>query len=145
MTDGREITSSRVFNAPRELAWRAWTEPEHLSRWWGPKGFTNTFHEFEPKPGGTWRFTMHGPDGADYHNQSVFIELAKPERIVFDHLMPMHRFRATAGFSDVTGKTKIIYTMRFESVEECDRVKVFVVQGNEQNFDRLEAELEGMK
>ena len=61
----REIVSIRVFDFPRELVFNAWTDPEHLVHWWGPKGFTNTFHEFDLRPGGIWRFVMHGPDGRD--------------------------------------------------------------------------------
>lgn len=71
-TADREITISRVFNAPRELVFRAWTEPQHLAQWWGPKNFTNTFHQFDPRPGGDWRFIMHGPNGTDYPNYSVY-------------------------------------------------------------------------
>src|SRR6185369_4961866 len=64
----REIITARVVNAPRELVWQAWTDPKHLAAWFGPHGFRNTFHEFAPKPGGHWRFVMHGPDGTDYKN-----------------------------------------------------------------------------
>ncbi len=144
MTADREIISSRVFNAPRELAWKAWTDPQHLAQWWGPKGFKNTFHEFNCKPGGAWSFTMHGPDGVDYRNESVFVEIAEPERIVFKHLMPMHVFHATASFAEQSGKTRITFKMVFESAAECDKVKTFVASANEQNFDRLEAELAKM-
>lgn len=59
----REIVSVRVVNASREIVFKAWTDPQHLRSWWGPNGFTNTFHEFDLKPEGHWRFTMHGPDG----------------------------------------------------------------------------------
>ena len=67
----REIVTTRVFNAARELVFKAWTDPDHLVHWWGPKGFTNTFQEFDLRPGGIWRFVMHGPDGVDYKNKSV--------------------------------------------------------------------------
>jgi uncharacterized protein YndB with AHSA1/START domain len=140
----REIVSTRVFDYPRELVFQAWTDPVHLARWWGPKGFTNTFHEFDLRRGGVWRFVMHGPDGVDYENKSVFVEVVKPERIVFNHLEPMHKFQVTAGFVEQAGKTKVTFRMLFESAAECDRVKVFVVEANEQNFDRLEAELAKM-
>src|SRR4051794_12623895 len=85
-TSDREIVATRVFDAPRELVFKAWTDPEHLAQWWGPTGFTNTFHEFDLRPGGVWRFVMHGPDGVDYKNENVFVEIVKPERIVFDHV-----------------------------------------------------------
>ena len=67
----REIVTTRVIDAPRERVFKAWTDPEHLAQWWGPKGFTNTFQEFDMRPGGAWRFVMPGPDGVDYKN--VFV------------------------------------------------------------------------
>ena len=90
-----EIVSTRVFAAPRGLVFEAFSNPDHLKHWWGPKGFTNTFSEFDLRPGGAWRFVMHGPDGVDYQNASDFVEVVKPERIVFQHLRPMHRFRVS--------------------------------------------------
>jgi uncharacterized protein YndB with AHSA1/START domain len=59
----REIITSRVYDAPRELVFKAWTDPKHIARWWGPNGFTTTIHEMDVRPGGAWRFIMHGPDG----------------------------------------------------------------------------------
>jgi uncharacterized protein YndB with AHSA1/START domain len=140
----REIVTTRLIDAPRRLVFKAWTDPDHLARWWGPKGFTNTFHEFDPTPGGMWRFVMHGPDGVDYKNESVFQEVVEPERIVFRHLRPMHRFQAIASFADEAGKTGLTWRMVFESVAECQKVKSFVVEANEQNLDRLEAQLATM-
>jgi uncharacterized protein YndB with AHSA1/START domain len=64
----REIVTTRAIAAPPELVFKAWCDPAHLVHWWGPKGFTNTFHEFDPRPGGAWRFVMHGPDGASDPN-----------------------------------------------------------------------------
>lgn len=139
-----EIVSTRLFDFPRELVFKAWTDPDHLACWWGPKGFTNTFHEFDLRPGGIGRFVMRGPDGTDYQNESVFVEIVKPERIVFDHLKPMHKFQVVATFADQDGKTKLTFRMLFETAAECNQVKSYVVEGNEQNFDRLEAELARM-
>ena len=138
-----EIVTTRVLAWPRERVFRAWTEPEHLARWWGPKGFTNTFQEFDPRPGGRWQFVMHGPNGADYPNQSVFVEIVKPERIVFDHLSGP-AFQVTATFAEEAGKTRLTFRMLFETAAECDKVKRIAVGANEENFDRLEAELAGM-
>jgi len=144
MTDSdREIVSTRALAWPRERVFRAWTESEHLARWWGPRGFTNTFQEFDPKPGGRWQFVMHGPNGADYPNQSVFVEIVKPERIVFDHLSAP-AFRVTATFAEEAAKTRLTFRMLFETAAECDKVKGFAVGANEENFDRLEAELARM-
>jgi uncharacterized protein YndB with AHSA1/START domain len=134
---------TRIFDAPHELVFEAWTTPEHLSQWWGPKGFTNTFQEFDMRPGGTWKFIMHGPDGVDYPNEIVFIEVVKPERIVFQ-LGPAPQFQATATFEDVDGKTKFTYRTLFETVSEFDQVKAYAVPGGEQTLDRLEAHLTEM-
>jgi uncharacterized protein YndB with AHSA1/START domain len=142
-TADREIVTTRVLNAPRELVFKAWTDPDQLVQWWGPKGFTNTFHEFDLRPGGIWRFVMHGPDGVDYQNKSVFVEVVNPERIVFDHVSGP-RFQVVATFAEQAGKTTLTFRMRFESAAECDKVKAFAVEGNEQNFDRLEARLAKM-
>src|SRR6266852_4602923 len=78
----REIVITRLLDAPRELAFQAWTEPQHVAHWWGPNGFTNTIHEMDVRPGGVWRFIMHGPDGTDYKNEIVYVEVVKPERLV---------------------------------------------------------------
>jgi uncharacterized protein YndB with AHSA1/START domain len=135
----REIASHRAVAAPRARVWTAWTDPALLARWWGPKGFRNTFHEFDPRPGGAWRFVMHAPDGADYPSRSVFLEVVRPERIVFRHLEPVHEFLATALFAERDGGTEIVFRMRFDSAAERERVESYVVDANEQNFDRLEA------
>ncbi|WP_417936406.1 SRPBCC family protein [Gemmata obscuriglobus] len=134
---GGEIVNARVFDAPRERLFRAFTDPEQLKHWWGPDGFTNTIQAFDPRPGGVWKLVMHGPDGADYHNESVFAEVAEPLRVVFDHIEPVHRFRMSMTFDDESGRTRLTWHMRFEDAAEAQRVRGFVVAANEQNFDRL--------
>lgn len=143
-SDDLEILSTRVFDFPRELIFRAWTEPDHLAKWWGPDGFTNTFHQFDPRPGGAWNFIMHGPDGTHYNNSSVFVEITRPERIIFDHISAP-QFQVVATFEDLGKKTKVTFRMIFETTKTCAAVKVYAVDCNEQNFDRLEAELAKMK
>lgn len=133
-----ELVTARILNAPRELVFKAWTMPEHLAQWWGPKGFTNTFQEFDLRPGGTWQFIMHGPNGTDYQNKSVFVEIVKPERIVIQHVSGP-RFQVTATFEDVNGKTRLTFRQLFETAAEFDKVKSFAPEANEQNLDRLEA------
>src|SRR3954470_13356885 len=81
----REIVAVRVFDAPRELVWKLWTDPHHVAQWWGPNGFTNTIHEMDVRPGGVWRFVMHGPDGTDYQNKITFVEIIEQQRIVYKH------------------------------------------------------------
>jgi uncharacterized protein YndB with AHSA1/START domain len=139
----RKIVNTRVVDAPRELVFKAWTDPDHLAQWWGPKGFTNTFQEFDFRPGGVWRFIMHGPDGVDYKNRSVFVEIVRPERIVFQHVSGP-QFQVTATFAEQSGKTKLTFQMLFDTAAECDKVKGFAVEANEQNLDRLEAQLAKM-
>ena len=95
----REVVFTRSVDAPRERVWMIWAELRHLHRWWGPAGFTTTTHEFTFAPGGVWRFVMHGPDGTDYPNESVFTEVVAPERIVLEHLREVHHFFLTITFA----------------------------------------------
>jgi uncharacterized protein YndB with AHSA1/START domain len=139
----RTIVSSRLIAAPREKVFRAWTEPEHLRQWWGPAGFTNTFQEFDLKPGGHWRFVMHSPNGVDFANHSVFVEMVKPERIVFDHLST-HLFRGVVEFIDEADRTRVVFRMIHDTAENCRKLRPMCIPANEQNFDRLEAELARM-
>lgn len=141
----RTITTTRLVRATRDKIYQAWTDPSILAKWWGPKGFTNTFHIFELRPKGLWDFTMHGPDGTDYNNVSEFAEIKPNERIVFDHVKPMHRFRASVTFSDHDGGTLITWHMIHPSVEECERMRAFVPQANEENLDRMEVEIHNFR
>ncbi len=132
----REIVTTRVFDAPRALVWRAWSEPEHLAAWWGPKGFRNSIHAFEFRPGGAFRLTMHGPDGTDYPNELLFVETVKPERLVIDHVS-MPKFRLTVMFEDLGGRTKISFRQLFETAETYAAIKGIAMPANEQIFDKL--------
>src|SRR6266849_4606142 len=114
----RQIVTTRVLDAPRERVFRAWADPDHLTRWWGPRGFRSTFQEFDMRQGGLWRFVMHGPDGVDYKNESVFVEVVKPERIVFQHVSGP-RFQVTATFAEEAGKTRLTFHMLFATAAEC--------------------------
>jgi uncharacterized protein YndB with AHSA1/START domain len=136
----RELSTSRLLDAPREPVFNAFADPVRLARWWGPEGFTNTFHEFTLLPGGKWRFVMHGPDGTNYPNESVFIEILRGERIVFNHVS-LPRFQMTITFEEYGGKTRVGWHQLFATPEECRRVAKFAVEANEQNLDRLEQEV----
>ena len=141
----RDIVTTRVLHAPRERVFRAWTEADHLARWWGPNGFTNTFQEFDPRPGGHWRFVMHGPDGTTYDNACVFLRIEAPASLVLEHVSPPY-FHILASFEAMPGgTTRLHWTMRFRTAEECDKLRDFVTGKNEENIDRLEAELATMK
>ena len=135
-----EILSSRLFRYPRTLMFRAWTEPELLARWWGPKGFTNTFHQFDLRPGGTWKFTMHGPEKGNYQNECVFFKIEEPTLIAWNRLsQPI--FRVVATFEAEDRNTLLTFRMQFDTKEECDKIRKFVPDKNEENFDKLEAVL----
>lgn len=138
-----EIISSRLIAASPDLVFLAYSDPDRLARWWGPGGFTNTFHEFNFRANGTWRYDMRGPDGTIYPNKSVFEEVT-PERIVLRHLEPMHPFVMTMTLAAESGHTRLTWRMTHDTPEECDKVRAFVPRCNEENFDRLEAELAGM-
>ncbi len=140
----RGFVSTRLFDAPRALVFRAWTDPAQLAHWWGPKGFTNTFHEFDLRPGGLWRFTMHGPNGGTYPNESTFLEIVEPERIVLRHISDP-KFLMTATFEEREGGTFLTWRMEFETVAVFEKVKGYAVEGNRQNLDRLEAHLASLK
>ncbi len=143
-TSESEIVNSRIFKVPRELLFKAWEKPEHLKNWWGPNGFTNTFHEFDFRVGGKWSFVMHGPDKGNYANECEFIKIEKPELIAWKrHSKPL--FQILALFEEVNeNETKLIFKMLFETIEECQKLKPYVVDKNEENFDRLEVELSRM-
>jgi len=137
-SDGTEITSTRVFAAPREVLFDLFADPEHLAHWWGPEGFTNTFEQFDFEPGGAWRFTMHGPDGTDYPNAKDFVEIERPERIVFDHVQDGHAFRMTMTYeTEGNHTTRLTWHMAF-AAPLADDIRDFITNANEQNFDRLQ-------
>jgi len=126
-TDPRVIIGTRVFDAPRELVFAAFTDPNHLARWWGPDGFTTTTHSFDFRPGGVWRFVMHGPDGRDYQNRITYDEILPGERIVYRHVgdedVEPVQFTQILTFEDFgNGKTRLIWRGTFPSAEERARV-----------------------
>lgn len=142
--DARDVFSTRVLPAPRGLVYRAFADPETLARWWGPEGFTSTFLEFDLRPGGAWRLVMHGPDGAEYPMDREFLEVAPGERVVLRHPQPGHEFTMTMDFADEAGGTRITWRMRFDSAEHAAEIRDFIAAANEQNLDRLEAQLAAM-
>jgi uncharacterized protein YndB with AHSA1/START domain len=107
-----ELVLTRVFDAPRELVWKVWTDPKHVARWWGPHGFTNPVCELDVRPGGAIRIHMRGPDGTVYPMTGVYLEIVEPERIVFTSAAlgadgnPMFEVLTTVTFAEQGGKTK---------------------------------------
>ena len=137
-----EIVTTRTVPAPRERVFAAFPDAEALAVWWGPAGFRNTFHEFDFRPGGAWRFTMHAPDGSDYEMAMHVVDVVPSERIAFRNPQPGHAFVSTFTLHDAPGGgTRIEWVMRFDDADECERVRAFVEPANEQNLDRLEAHL----
>lgn len=144
------INITRLFDAPRELVFDAWTDPQHISQWWGPRGFTTTTHERDVRPGGVWRFIMHGPDGTDYDNRIVYREVVRPERLVYDHDSDKeddpHKFHVTVTFAEEDGKTRLTMRTLFKSIAERDRTIEFgAVEGGNQTLDRFGEYLKGKK
>ena len=142
----REIAATRVLDAPRELVWKVWTDPTHIARWWGPKGFSTTTHSMDLRPDGVWRYVMHGPDGRDYHNRVTYLEVVEPERLVYkqgseeDAEVNHH---VTVTFREQDGRTRIDMRMVFESAQARTHVveTYGAFEGLKQHLGRLEAYL----
>jgi uncharacterized protein YndB with AHSA1/START domain len=135
-----------AFNTSRDIpasvaqVFAAIGDPERLARWWGPAGFTNTFHLCEFKPGGHWSFIMHGPDGKNYPNENVFAEIEPPHKVVIDHVSEP-KFRLTISLAPSAAGTLLSWSQAFESADVARHVEHIVVPSNEQNLDRLTAEV----
>lgn len=141
---GRTITTTRLLNAPQSLVWEAWTDPAKLAAWWGPVGFRNTIKAFEPRVGGRFDLTMHGPDGTDYRNESHFTEVVPMSRISYRH-ETAPKFLATATFEAQGERTLLTMHSLFDT-EDAYRsaVEVFgAVKGAEETLARLAAFVEG--
>ena len=138
-TNNREIITSRTFDAPRELVFKMWIDARHIAQWWGPNGFTTATHEMDVRPGGVWRFVMHGPDGVDYPNKIVYEE---PERLVYTHGDDSEgkgEFQTTVTFEEQQGKTILTMRALFATATERDRVieEFGAIEGAKQTLDRL--------
>jgi uncharacterized protein YndB with AHSA1/START domain len=145
-TQDRELRITRLLDAPIGLVWEAWTNPEHIANWWGPDGFTTTISKMDLRPGGEWDLVMHGPDGTDYINKSIFREVVPQKKIVYEHVTGP-KFVATIVFEQRGDQTCATWHMLFETVEEFIRtVKTFKAdQGLKQNVEKLSIYLTGMK
>ena len=140
----REIVFTRAFDAPRRMVWEAWTDPKQLVLWWGPRGFTTTIEEMDVRPGGVWKLVMHGPDGTDYPNKSLFTEVVPYERLRYrlsggKRGGPAAQFEMTATFEDDGDKTRLTMRMVFASAEARDEnVRVYgSIEGGKQTLERL--------
>src|SRR5579872_5762716 len=141
-----ELKITRMYDAPLRMVWDAWTDPEQAAQWWGPRGFTLTTHSKDFRTGGTWKYTMHGPDGVDYPNTSRHLEVEKHSKLVYDHGGHEDRpalFRVTVLFSEVDGKTKMDMTMALPTPEAAEETRKFIKKaGGDATWDRLAEFLE---
>jgi uncharacterized protein YndB with AHSA1/START domain len=140
-TSDREISTTRIFDAPRDLVFKVWTNPVDIVIWWGPNGFTNTNHAMDVRPGGVWRYTMHGPDGVDYANRIEYLEVKVPELLVYNHGDDEMNgaFHVTVTFEDLGKQTRLTMKSVFRSKEERDEVieKSGALEGLYQTLTRL--------
>ena len=140
-----EIYSSRELKAPIEIVYEAFSNPAHLSKWWGPNGFTNTFHEFDLRSGGKSVLTMHGPEKGNYENSSVF-KIVEPFKVIKWQRISKPLFEMEVVFKKLSdSETEISFRMIFETEEECNKIKNFAGPKNEENFDRLEMEIQNVR
>jgi len=137
----RSDTRSLFVDATATEIFAAMSEPHRVARWWGPDGFTSTIHEFDFQPGGTWRLTMHGPDGKDYPNESRFMRLVPAEVFEIEHLSG-HHFILSIQLRPSGAGTQVHWRQTFDTVEDYERIAEFIAGANEQNLHRLAAEVQ---
>ncbi len=141
-----EIRITRVYDAPVKAVWDAWTDLEQVAQWWGPRGFTITTHSKDLRPGGHWNYTMHGPDGVDYPNSTVYHEVEECAKLVYDHGGSDDRpplFRVIVHFAEIDGKTKMDMTMAMATPEAVEQIRKVIKKANgNSTWDRLAEFLE---
>ncbi len=136
-----ELHLTREYDAPVKTVWDAWNDIEQVKQWWGPRGFTLTSHSKDLRPGGIWHYTMHGPDGTDWPNKTLYHEVVQYKKLVYDHggndkQKPL--FRVTVLFTEKNGKTILDMTMTLESAEKAKEIATFIKQaGGNSTWDRL--------
>jgi uncharacterized protein YndB with AHSA1/START domain len=141
-----ELRLTRVYDAPARAVWDAWTIPEQVEKWWGPRGFTLTTHSKDLRAGGTWRYTMHGPDGVDYPNVTRYFVVEPYRKLVYDHGATDHTpplFRVTVTFTEENGKTTMEMVSSLPSPEAAAEMARFIKKaGGHATWDRLAEHLE---
>jgi uncharacterized protein YndB with AHSA1/START domain len=145
-SNANEIRITRIYDASVETVWDAWTDPDQVAQWWGPRGFTTTTYSKDVSPGGSWVYNMRGPDGTDYPSRANYLEVEKYTKLVYDHgasddLPPL--FRVTVLFSDLKGKTKLEMSMTLPTPEAAEETRLFIKKvGGYSTWDRLSEYLE---
>ncbi len=145
-TTNREMTITRLIDASREQAFDAFTDREHIGEWWGPDGFSTTTLEMDVRVGGRWRNIMHGPDGTDYPNRVVYVEVTRPARLAYVHGEDVdndpNEFNASVTFVEEGGKTRVTLYMQFKTASLREEAAKFgAVEGGHQTLSRLAAHL----
>jgi len=138
--DKRSDSRSIFIAASMEHVFAAMNDPARVARWWGPDGFKSTIHKFDFQPGGTWLLTMHGPDGKDYPNESRFTRIVSSELIEIEHLSG-HHFILSIELRPLDKGTQVHWRQTFETIEHYQQISQFVASANEQNLQRLAAEV----
>lgn len=139
-TAQRSDIRGKFIPASPAQVFAALRDPARVARWWGPAGFTNTIHTHEFTPGGRWLLTMHGPDGKDYPNESRFSRIVPDQLLEIEH-QSGHHFLLTLELEAVTGGTTVRWCQTFDTIEHYSRLAGFVATANEQNLERLAAEV----
>ena len=139
--DSRSDSRRFRINVSPSAVFAAMSQPERIARWWGPTGFSNTIHEFEFKPNGRWLLTMHGPDGKDYPNESRFTRIIDGKLFEIEHLNG-HHFILTIELEEREHETEVRWRQTFDSAEHYKRIAAFVAEANQQNLERLAAEVQ---
>jgi uncharacterized protein YndB with AHSA1/START domain len=149
--DSKEIVIRREFDAPRSLLWDVWTRPEHIEKWWGPRGFSTKVTEMDFRAGGKWKYVMTGPDGMEYPVNGIFSEVTPPERIVttdefgddYDKRMPgvdlPKGLVATAVFDDLGTRSRLTLTTSHATAEDRKKHEAMgVIAGWNSSFDKMD-------
>ena len=137
----RETVMERIFDAPRELVFKAFTEPALIPKWWGQRNTTTTVDKMEVKPGGLWRFVQRDADGNEYGFNGQYREIVPPERLAYTFEfegMPGHMLLETVTFEEQAGKTKVQVLSLFDSVADRDgMLQSGMETGANESYDRL--------
>ena len=148
-TADREIVTTRLIDAPRELVYEAWTDPKHVGHWFGPDGFTTITKSMDVRPGGKWVFVMHGPDGTEWPNVVTYEEVTAPTRLVYPHGddKELDMFHVTMTLDDEGGQTALTMRAVFKSAAARDFVvrERGAIEGGKQTVQRLEAYVRGLR